>query len=104
MKHLRKFEDLDYKDKLAAETKLRQDFEKSEEEETERKRGELGGKFLPEIQKDSQKRKSSELEEEERGVIIQRVIDGLKFDMRNNPGYQSFKEELLAFLDEFPKE
>lgn len=103
MKHLRKFEDLDYKDMLVAQSKSKQEYEKSQEEEIEKRRRE-GGKYLPELQEETKKRKSSELEEEERNEIIQKVIDGLTADMRNNPGYQSFKEELLAFLDEFPKE
>ena len=54
----------------------------------------------------SQKKSRENLEniEIERKEIVQKVIDGLIADLNNNPGYQSFKEELLAFLDEFPKE
>lgn len=104
MKHLQKFEELEYQDKLAAETKLRQDFEKAEEERIEQKRKEISGKYLPELEADAKKRQLSSKEEDERREIVQRVIDGLVADLNNNPGYQSFKEELLAFLDEFPKE
>ena len=104
MKHLRKFEELEYKDMLAAQTKARQDFEKSEEERIEQKRKEMSGKFLPEIESDIKKRKLSTQEGNERREIVQKVIDGLVADLNNNPGYQSFKEELLAFLGEFPKE
>jgi hypothetical protein len=104
MKHLQKFEDLDYKSKLAAETKLRQDFEKSEDEKIEQRRKETSGRYLPELEAGSKKRQLSSQEEDERKEIVQKVIDGLVADLNNNPGYQSFKEELLTFLGEFPKE
>jgi hypothetical protein len=103
MKHLQKFEDLDYKSKLAAETKLRQDFEKSEDEKIEQRRKETSDKYLSELEANNKKRQSSQ-EEDERRDIVQKVIDGLVADLNNNPGYQSFKEELLTFLGEFPKE
>ena len=104
MKHLRKFEELEYKDMLAAQTTARQDFEKAEEERIEQKRKETSGKYLPELQAQSDKRISSDKIELERREIVQKVIDGLVKDLNNDPGYQSFKEELLAFLGEFPKE
>mgnify|MGYP003334618531 CR=1 FL=1 len=104
MKHLRKFEELEYKDMLAAQTKARQDFEKSEQEKIEQRRKETQGKYLPELEAETKKRVSSDKAEEERREIVQKVIDGLVKDLNNHAGYQSFKEELLAFLNEFPKE
>jgi len=104
MKHLRKFEELEYKDMLAAQTKARQDFEKAEEERIEQKRKETQGKYLPELEAETKKRITTDKTEDERREIVQKVIDGLVKDLNNNPGYQSFKEELLAFLNEFPKE
>lgn len=98
MKHLRKFEDADYMDMLASQKKSREDFEKSEEERIEQLRKQTTRKIL----KDDNPRISDV--EIERKEIVQKVIDGLTADLNNNPGYQSFKEELLAFLDEFPKE
>ncbi len=104
MKHLRKFEELEYKDMLAAQTKARKDFEKAEEERIEQKRKETQGKYLPELEAETNKRIAGDKTEEERREIVQKVIDGLVKDLNNNAGYQSFKEELLAFLAEFPKE
>jgi len=104
MKHLQKFEELEYKDKLAAETKLRQDYERDEEERIEQKRKEISGKYLPKVEDDVRKSQLSSNIEFERKEIVQKVIDGLVADLNNNPGFQSFKEELLAFLGEFPKE
>ena len=104
MKHLRKFEEIEYRDMLAAQTKARQDFEKAEEEGIEQRRKKTSGKYLPELEVDARKRLSTSKEEDERRVIVQKVIDGLVADLNNNTGYQSFKEELLTFLGEFPKE
>lgn len=98
MKHLKKFEDADYMDMLASQKRSREDFDKSEEERIEQLRKQNVRKSL----KDENPRISDV--EIERKEIIQKVIDGLTSDLNNNPGYQSFKEELLAFLDEFPKE
>jgi Glu-tRNA(Gln) amidotransferase subunit E-like FAD-binding protein len=75
MKHLRKFEELEYKDMLAAQTTARQDFEKAEEERIEQKRKETSGKYLPELQAQSDKRISSDKIELERREIVQKVID-----------------------------
>lgn len=104
MRHLRKFEELEYKDMLVSQNKARQDFEKAEDEKIEQRRKETSGKYLQELEGDTKKRKLSSQEEDERRDIVQKVIDGLVADLNNNPGYQSFKEELLAFLGEFPKE
>ena len=46
MKHLRKFEEIEYRDMLAAQTKARQDFEKAEEEGIEQRRKKTSGKYL----------------------------------------------------------
>ena len=104
MKHLRKFEEIEYRDMLAAQTKARQDFEKAEEEGIEQRRKEASDKYSQELEGDTKKRRLSSQEEDERRDIVQKVIDGLVADLNNNTGYQSFKEELLTFLGEFPKE
>jgi len=104
MKHLRKFEELEYKDVLAAQANARQDFEKAEDERIEQRRKETSGKYLPELQAQTDKRISSSKTELERKEIVQKVVDGLLKDLNSDPGYQSFKEELLIFLGEFPKE
>lgn len=104
MKHIRKFEDLTYLDTLKGEKELRDKFSKSEEDRIDRTRSEVTGKHLDKLANDSKRDRTISKEEEERKEIVQRVIDGLTGDLNKNPGYMSFKEELLAFLDEFPKE
>ncbi len=104
MKHLRKFEELDYKAKLAAETKIRQDYERSEEERVSKKRSETEGKYLSQLKDEKVARESDDKSTSDRKAIIQKVIDGIVKDQNNDPGYQTFKEELLIFLSEFPKE
>lgn len=104
MKHLRKFEELEYKDILASQTKSRQDFEKVEDDKIEKRKKENSDKYSSELESDAKERILTSKEENERKDIIQKVVDGLVADLNNNPGYQSFKEELLSFLGEFPKE
>lgn len=104
MKHLRKFEDADYRDKLASEYKARQDFEKAEEERMEQRRKELADKYADEMAEEKRKRTSQGDPVTERREIVHKVTDFLVKQLNNEPGYESFKEELLAFLNEFPKE
>lgn len=55
-----------------------------------------------EIEKDHTRH--SEHSEKDDEDLLQKVKDGLEMDIERNPGYRSFKEELLGFLNEFPKE
>jgi len=103
MKHLRKFENSDYREMQAAQFRARQDFEKAEDERIEKKRKELSDKYNIEKREEEIKRKSVDPERERR-EIVHRVTDLLVKDLNKKVGYESFKEELLSFLDEFPKE
>jgi hypothetical protein len=104
MKHIKRFESLDFKSKLEMEKKLKDKFEKDSDFRKEDLRKELSGKHLPNIQKENDERDKEFFYVKERREITQRVIDGLVNDLNNKPGWLSFKEELLSFLDEFPKE
>jgi hypothetical protein len=104
MKHIKKFENLDFKSKLEIEKKIKDEFEKASQERTEEIRSNLSGKHLPKIQIENEEKDKQFFVTKERREITQRVIDGLVNDLNNKPGWLSFKEELLAFLDEFPKE
>jgi len=95
---------MDYLDSLKADKKNKADYEESKEKQIEDLRKKTTGKHLPKLVSDKIERESSDLMVGDRKQIVDRVIDGLVKDGNNNPGYQSFKEELLAFLDEFPKE
>ena len=59
MKHIRKFEELDYRELLAQQSKLRQEMEKSRQEEIEKNRKELSGKRLSEISAEVEKSKNN---------------------------------------------
>ena len=104
MKHLRKFEDLDHLDFLAAEKDLRDRKDNSHIDKLNKLSASTAGKHLPKLASDKAGRESSDVMVADRKQIVDRVIEGLRNDSMNNPGYQSFKDELLAFLDEFPKE
>lgn len=103
MKHLQKFEEVSHLDRLKKEKELRDSFEDEtfrQKEEESRKRS---GKFLPNLQDEARRPKAIDIELE-RKEILQMVTDGLLADLNMDPGYRSFKEELLDFLKEFPKE
>lgn len=109
MKHIRTFEDLDYRGQIEAENNLRREIDKDRNEQIERIRKETSGKYLPKLIADKNKRDeefdiSGPGAVQSRKVIVDKVITGLTNDLNRVPGYQSFREELLSFLNEFPKE
>lgn len=105
MKHLKKFnEELDYLSRLKKDKQLDTEFSAAREQEIEDLRLKTTGNHLPTILKDKSKRETTSTEEVERKELTQKVIDGLVAQFNNKPGYDSFKEELVAFLEGFPKE
>ena len=103
MKHLRKWNE-DYLSKLKGEKQLSKDFERGDEERIASARSEHSGKHLPKLKSDKENREGTSSKETEKKEIVQKVIDGLTAQLNNKPGYASFKQELLTFLGEFPKE
>lgn len=93
MKHIRKFEDVDFLSKLKSDKKNREDFEL-----------EIDKRNTEKLNKSVRPERKEDIVEKERKEIVQRVIDGLLRDLKNDSGFRSFKEELVMFLDEFPKE
>jgi len=104
MKHLKKFEDLSHLDLIAQENEIRNKREELHRQELETASKSKQGQYLSKLAADKNTREIGNAMVDDRKKIVDRVIDGLVKDGNNNPGYQSFKEELLAFLDEFPKE
>lgn len=109
MNHLKKYEELDYRGQIEAENNLRRTIEDENTKNIEKKREEMNGKYLPQLLDDKKKR-DDEFNTTgpgavySRKMIIDKVVDGLMKDLNKAPGYQSFREELLDFLNEFPKE
>lgn len=103
MKYIQKFENNDYLSQLAKEKKLREDFLKSKDDEIENLRKNNSGNYLPELIKDKKVREGSNTIKD-RKEIVNKVLDFLVNDLNKKPGFESFKEELISFLNEFPKE
>ncbi len=101
MKYIKTFEDLDHLSFLKAEKDLRDQAGQARESEVEKRRNQMSGKHLDTLKVQGN---DKDVVVKERQEIIQRVIDGLTSQLNKNAGFQSFKEELLVFLDEFPKE
>ena len=102
MKHLKKFEDLDYRELLAQQAKLRDELEKSRLEEVERRRQELSGKHLSKISADTEKRSQMDKILAERQELTHLFIQSLIFSEQNKEGFDNFKNELQELLNKYP--
>jgi hypothetical protein len=104
MKHIRKFEELDYKELLAQQSKLRQEMERSRQEEIEKNRKELSGKRLSEISVEVEKSKQKSDALKDRQELTHMVIQSLIYSEMNKGGFENFKDDLKNFLNNYPLE
>lgn len=104
MKHLKKFEDIDYKELLAQQAKLRQELDKSKQEEVERLRKEMGGKRLSELSAEAEKSKHKSEALRDRQELTHLVIQSLIYSEMNKNGFENFKNDLKEFLNNYPLE
>ena len=104
MKHLKKFEDKSHLDFISQENEIRRHREDLHRNKLEDASKEKQGKYLPKLASEKSERENINSMVEDRKQIVDRVIEGLRKDSINHPGYQSFKDELLSLLSEFPKE
>jgi len=102
MRHLKKFEDLDYKDILAQQAKFREEIEKSRLEEIERRRQELSGKHLSKLSSESERKSKMETMIQERQELTHLVIQALIYSEQNKDGFDNFKNDLKELLDKYP--
>jgi len=101
MKHLKKFEDLEYKDLLAQQSKLRDEMEKSRLEEIEKRRKELSGNHLSKLSSDSEKNTQIEKNIEERQKLTHLVVQSLIYSEQNKDGFDNFKRDLKQLLNNY---
>lgn len=104
MRHLRKFEEIDYKELLAQQTKLRQELERSKQEEMERIRKEMTGKRLSELSAEAEKSRKKEDTLKERQELTHLVIQSIIYSEQNKDGFDNFKEDLKKLLNQYPLE
>ena len=104
MKHIRKFEELDYRELLAQQSKLRQEMEKSRQEEIEKNRKELSGKRLSEISAEVEKSKQKSDSLKDRQELTHLVIQSLIYSEMDKDGFENFKDDLKNFLNNYPLE
>jgi len=101
MKHLKKFEDLEYKDLLAQQSKLRDEMEKSRLEEEKRRRSELSGNHLSKLSSDIEKNKQLNKNQEERQELTHLVVQSLIYSEQNKDGFDNFKNDLKQLLNNY---
>lgn len=105
MKHIKKFEDVSYRDSINAEIEARKQREKAEEERIAKMRAQSEeGKYLSKLQADAKQRQASFDTDYSNRFLLSKVRDFIQNDERGVSGFESFKEELEEFLKGFPNE
>ena len=102
MKHLKKFEDLDYRELLAQQAELRDKMEKSRLEEIERRRQELSGKHLSKLSSDTERKTQMNKYLEDRQELTHLVVQSLIFSEQSKEGFDNFKNDLKELLEKYP--
>jgi hypothetical protein len=102
MKHLKKFEDLDYRELLAQQAELRDKMEKSRLEEIERRRQELSGKHLSKLSSDTERKTQMDKYLEDRQELTHLVVQSLIFSEQSKEGFDNFKNDLKELLEKYP--
>ena len=102
MKHLKKFEDLDYRELLAQQAELRDKMEKSRLEEIERSRQELSGKHLSKLSSDTERKTQMDKYLEDRQELTHLVVQSLIFSEQSKEGFDNFKNDLKELLEKYP--
>jgi hypothetical protein len=102
MRHLKKFEDLDYKSLLAQQSKLRDEMEKSRLEEIEKRRQEISGKHLSQLSSETERKSKMEMTLQERQELTHLVIQALIYSEQNKDGFDNFKNDLKELMDKYP--
>jgi hypothetical protein len=98
MKHLKSFnEELNYLDSLKMQSKAREDWETSKEEEMQKIGQEKSAKHKAEINKYSSVRPTDEIVEERR-MLAHRTIQGI---LSTEQGKTDFREKLISLLNEY---
>jgi hypothetical protein len=104
MKHIKKFEEIDYKELLAQQSRLRQELEKSKQEEMDRIRKEMTGKRLSELSAEAEKSRKKEDAIKERQELTHLVIQAIIYSEQNKDGFDNFKKDLKELLNQYPLE
>jgi hypothetical protein len=102
MNHLKKFEDLDYRELLAQQAELRDKMEKSRLEEIERRRQELSGKHLSKLSSDTERKTQMDKYLEDRQELTHLVVQSLIFSEQSKEGFDNFKNDLKELLEKYP--
>ena len=98
MKHLKAFnEELNYLDSLKIQSKAREDWEASKEEEMQKIRQEKSDKHKSELDKSLSVKPTDEIVEERR-MLTHRIIQVI---LSTEQGKTDFREKLISLLNEY---
>jgi len=99
MRHLKKFEDLDYLTMLKNQKELEDKMSLAKQSEIERNRQ---SGYLSKLTSDTQKSSQFEKTVEERRELTHLVVQSLIYSEQNRDGFDSFKEDLKNLLNSYP--
>lgn len=99
MKHLKKFEDIDYLTMLKKQKELEDKMSAARDSEIERSRQ---SGYLSKLASDAQKSSQFEKNVEERKELTHLVVQALIYSEQNKSGFDDFKRDLKNLLNSYP--
>lgn len=101
MKHLKKFEELDYLTVLKKQRELDQELDKARMQEIENKRKEVSGQHLTKLSSDAEKQSEMQRNLEERRELTHLVLQSILYSEQKKDGFDNFKEDLKDLLNKY---
>lgn len=99
MRHLKKFEEMDYLTMLKNQKELEDKMSAARQSEIERNRQ---SEYLSKLASDSQRSKQIDKMVEERKDLTHFVVQSLIYSEQNRDGFDNFKEDLKNLLNSYP--
>lgn len=101
MKHLKKFEALDYLTALKRQRELDQELDKSRMQEIENKRKEMSGQHLSKLSSEAERQSAMDKNLEERKELAHLVLQSILYSEQKKDGFDNFKDDLKDLLNKY---
>jgi hypothetical protein len=102
MKHLKKFEELDYLTILKKQRELEEELDKSRTQEIENRRKEISVQHSSKLSSETEKQSEMYRNLEERKELTHLIIQSLIFSEQSKEGFDNFKNDLKNLLNKYP--
>mgnify|MGYP000853210143 FL=1 len=101
MKHLKKFEELDYLTSLKRQRELEQELDKTRMQEIENKRKEVSGQHLSKLSSETERQSEIQRNLEERRELTHLVLQSILYSDQKKDGFDNFREDLKDLLNKY---